>query len=124
MEKRPWLAAVLIFLPVLVGALTSALAQAYFQPVTLLVFKIDVGMVAFLFGAFLSLLIAVILGTGQRERTIFKKKLEDSLREVERGQRRFLRRRNHEVAYTAALNFRSAFHHGERIRRDAGFDAG
>lgn len=97
MEKRPWLAAVLIFLPVLLGALTSALAQAYFQPVTLLVFKIDVGMVAFLFGAFLSLMIAVILGTAQRERILFKKRLDDSLREVERGQRRFLRRLDHEI---------------------------
>ncbi len=97
MEKRPWLAPLLIFLPVTLGAIASALAQAWLHPVPLLVFKIDIGMTAFLAGCLLSLYIAVVTGAFHRANLVARRKLSEALREAERGQRRFLRRLDHEI---------------------------
>lgn len=57
MHRKIWF--VLIFLPFLLGTMASVLAQWLWSPVPLVAFKIDVEMVAFVTGVFLTL----ILGT-------------------------------------------------------------
>jgi two-component system, OmpR family, sensor kinase len=75
----------------------SVVAQGFFQPVPLLVFKIDVGMVAFVAGVIITLfLLLFYLGGLSRER-LSKRRLEQSLKEAELGRRRFLRRLDHEI---------------------------
>jgi two-component system OmpR family sensor kinase len=95
--KKSWLVLFLIALPFLSGALVSVLAQGFFQPVPLLVFKIDLGMVAFVAGAIITLfLLLFYLGGLSRER-LSQRMLEHSLKEAELGRRRFLRRLDHEI---------------------------
>jgi len=95
--KRSWLVLFLIALPFVSGVLVSVLAQGFFQPVPVLVFKIDVGMIAFVAGViitlfFLSFYAGSLLVERQSQRT-----LERSLKEAELGRRRFLRRLDHEI---------------------------
>jgi two-component system, OmpR family, sensor kinase len=95
--KRSWLVLLLIALPFVSGVLVSVLAQGFFQPVPVLVFKIDVGMIAFVAGViitlfFLSFYAGSLLVERQSQRT-----LERSLKEAELGRRRFLRRLDHEI---------------------------
>lgn len=122
MGKRPWLTFLLVLLPTLLGGLASVLAQIYWQPVPLLVFKVDVGMTAFLFGCLVTLLLAAVTLTGGQARAAARKKLFDSLRELERGQRRFLRRLDHEIKnpltglQAALANVRESPSKDERIR--------
>ncbi len=122
MTKKPWFYFLLVGLPFLLGVLTSALAQAFWQPVPLLVFKIDIGMVAFVFGLFLSLLlvayaVGVVLKEKQAERAIV-----EAQRRTEEGRIRFLRRLDHEIknpltAMRAALvNVRECKTEDERQR--------
>lgn len=122
MGKRPWLTFLLVLLPTLLGGLASVLAQIYWQPVPLLVFKVDVGMTSFLFGCLVTLLLAAVTLTGGQARAAARKKLFDSLRELERGQRRFLRRLDHEIKnpltglQAALANVRESPSKDERIR--------
>lgn len=95
--KKHWLVLLLIALPFLSGALASILAQGFFQPVPLLVFRIDIGMVAFVAGATITLfLLSFYLGSLLVERRS-QRMLERSLKEAELGRRRFLRRLDHEI---------------------------
>lgn len=97
MAKKNWLLPVLIFLPAFLGALASFLAQRIWNPVPLLVFRIDVGMVAFVTGVFLPLLLGTgYLGGWLRERGA-QRKIERSLQEAERGRQQFIRRLDHEM---------------------------
>jgi len=97
MRKKTWFAILLISLPLLLGALASALAQTFLKPVPLLVFKIDIGMVAFVSGLFLSLLLAVYaLGAWRKERQT-RDSLTELQRTAEESRRRFLRRLDHEI---------------------------
>ena len=97
MTKKPWLVLLLVCLPVLLGALASALAQAFWQPVPLLVFKIDIGMVVFVFGAIISLLLAAFaIGIGRKKKQI-QRSTAKFQRETEESRRRFLRRLDHEI---------------------------
>ncbi|MFZ5881407.1 MAG: sensor histidine kinase [Chloroflexota bacterium] len=89
--------AFLLLLPLLLGFLASALAQAFFAPVPVLVFKIDVGVLLFLLGALISLL----LGAGQwgaarkgREARLW---MEQAGRESRESRRQFIRRLDHEI---------------------------
>jgi two-component system OmpR family sensor kinase len=122
MSKRRWFYLILIGLPFLLGALTSVIAQSFFQPVPLVVFKIDVGMVAFVFGVFISLLLmAFALGMGRKERQL-QHSIIEAQRKTEEGRRRFLRRLDHEIknpltALRAALvNVRECKTEDERQR--------
>jgi two-component system, OmpR family, sensor kinase len=95
--KRSWLVLLLIALPFVSGVLVSVLAQGFFQPVPVLVFKIDVGMVAFVAGVIITLFLfsfyaGSLLVERQSQRT-----LERSLKDAELGRRRFLRRLDHEI---------------------------
>jgi len=122
MIKRIWFYILLISLPLLLGISASALAQALWNPVPLVVFRIDIGMVAFVFGAFLSVLLAAFAaGIRSREKQA-QSRIVESLREAEEGRVRFLRRLDHEIknpltALRAALvNVRECQTEDERQR--------
>lgn len=79
------------------GALASFGVQWLWNPVPLLVFRIDLGMLAFLLGAFITLFLGVAyLGGWIRERNV-RRVIERSLQESEQGRQRFLRRLDHEI---------------------------
>lgn len=120
--KKRWFYLILTGLPVLLGALTSIVAQAFFQPVYLLVFKIDVGMVAFVFGVIISLIGAAFsLGMAYRDKQAGRT-IAESYRKAEEGRRRFLRRLDHEIKNpltalrTALVNVRESQLEEERQR--------
>lgn len=97
MQKKIWLALLLVILPLLIGALASFLAQWIWNPVPLLVFKIDVGMVAFVSGVILTLFFGVgFLSAWLKERSA-QKTIEQSRQETEQGRQRFIRRLDHEM---------------------------
>jgi len=97
MYKKNWIVLILIFLPLLFGALASFIAQWLWNPVPLLVFKIDVGMVVFVSGVFITLLLGVAyLGGWIKERQA-RHVIERSLQESEQGRQRFIRRLDHEI---------------------------
>jgi two-component system OmpR family sensor kinase len=122
MSNKRWLFLILIGLPVFLGTLTSVVAQTFFRPVPLLVFKIDIGMVAFVVGVFISsLLAAFALGMERKERQV-QRFISESQRKVEEGRRRFLRRLDHEIKNpltalrTALVNVRESQSEDERQR--------
>ena len=122
MSKKLWFSLLLAGLPLLLGVLTSVIAQAFFQPVPLLVFKIDIGMVAFVFGLFISLLLATFaLGMKSKE-TQVRSSILEAQRKAEEGRRRFLRRLDHEIKNpltalrTALVNVRECKTEDERQR--------
>ena len=94
---RPLARFVVIALPTIFGALISALAQLFYAPVPLVAFKIDIGMAAFLFGVFLSLLLAAYY-FGSEVRAWYARQDEEGIRrEIEAERRRFIRRLDHEI---------------------------
>src|SRR6266498_4040545 len=97
MYKRNWIALLLVLLPLLLGALTSFLAQWLWNPVPLLVFKIDAGMVAFIVGVFITLLFSIAYFSGWIKERNAQRTIEQSLQESEQGRQRFLRRLDHEI---------------------------
>lgn len=122
MSKKTWLYLLLVSLPVLLGVLASALAQAFWQPVPLLVFKIDIGMVAFVLGLFISLVLAAYaFGMGRKEKQV-QRDMAELQRKTEEGRRRFLRRLDHEIKNpltalrTALVNVRESLLVEERQR--------
>jgi len=122
MTKKTWIALLIVSLPLLLGTLASALAQVFWQSVPLLVFKIDIGMVAFIFGAFITLLLtAFAIGIGFKKRQI-QRSIAESQRRAEEGRRRFLRRLDHEIKNpltalrTALVNVRESQSDDERLR--------
>ena len=122
MGKKFWFYLLLVSLPFLLGALVSVVAQAFFQPVPLIVFKIDIGMVAFVFGVFVSLLLAALaLGMEIKEKQV-QRSIVELQREAEEGRRRFLRRLDHEIKNpltalrTALVNVRESQQEDERQR--------
>jgi two-component system OmpR family sensor kinase len=97
MYKKNWIGLILIFLPLLFGALASFLAQWVWNPVPLLVFRIDVGMVAFVFGLFITLLLLVAYLSAWVKEQKAQQVIERSQQEFEQGRQRFLRRLDHEI---------------------------
>ena len=97
MFKRNWVVLLLVFLPLLLGALASVLAQRAWDNIPVLVFKIDVGMVAFVFGAFITLFLSGAFLSGLIKERKADRTIEKSLEEFERGRQRFLRRLDHEI---------------------------
>ncbi len=99
MHNKRLIVFLLIFLPLAAGVLASFAAQSIWNPdpVPILLFKIDVGMVAFIAGTFITLfLLAYRWGAAGNERRS-NKLIEESLRESEQGRQRFLRRLDHEI---------------------------
>ena len=117
-----YLRELLILLPVGLGVLASILAQVFFSPVPLLVFKIDVGMVVFIFGVFVTLLLFMSkVGGLSREREA-RKGINLFQHENAESRRQFIRRLDHEIKNpltglrTALVNLREAGAAGERER--------
>ena len=122
MLKKIWFYLILIALPVFVGGLASIVAQMIWRPVPLVVFKIDIGMVAFVFGLFLSLLLAAFAFGEWRKEADAQRAIAEAQRKTEEGRVRFLRRLDHEIknpltAMRAALvNVRECKTEDERQR--------
>jgi two-component system, OmpR family, sensor kinase len=122
MPKKSSIALALIFLPLLLGIAASLLAQSVWNPVPILVFKIDVGMVAFMAGLILTLfLLAFWLGYFRSERKA-QGQIENTVSDSEQERRRFIRRLDHEMKNpltglrTALVNLQEAQSREERIR--------
>jgi signal transduction histidine kinase len=95
--NKPFLRFLVILLPFMIGGLISILAQAFYAPVPLVAFKIDIGMLAFLFGLFLTFLVAAYY-FGIEIRAWYARQDEDEIRrEIEAERRRFIRRLDHEI---------------------------
>jgi len=120
--KKLWFYILLVSLPVLLGTLTSVIAQVFFQPVPLVVFKIDIGMVAFAFGLFISLLLTAFALGMKRKEIQARRSIAEAQRNAEDGRRRFLRRLDHEIKNpltalrTALVNVRESQQEDERQR--------
>lgn len=97
MSKKDWFFLLLLSLPLLLGALLSVLAQTFWQPVPLLAFKIDLGMVAFISGLFLSLLLFAFAAGSWRKEKQARRVIAEALSQSEEGRIRFLRRLDHEI---------------------------
>ena len=97
MQKKNWIALLLIILPLLVGAVASFLAQRIWDPVPLLVFRIDVGMVAFVSGVAITLFFGVGYLSGWLKERSAQKWIKQSMQESEQGRQRFIRRLDHEM---------------------------
>ncbi len=122
MSKRSWILLALIFLPLLMGTAASLLVQGLWNPVPILVFKIDVGMVAFMAGLLLTLyMLAFWIGSIRAEKKA-QQVVEETVNESELGRRRFLRRLDHEMKNpltglrAALVNLQEAQSKDERIR--------
>ena len=97
MSKKTWLVLFLLVVPLALGALASFLARWIWDHVPLVVFRIDLGMVLFVIGAFLSLLLGIaFLSAWIRERHA-RSLIERTLHESEHGRQRFIRRLDHEI---------------------------
>lgn len=122
MRKKLWFSLLILGLPVLLGALTSVIAQVFFKPVPLLVFKIDIGMVAFVFGLLISLLLTVFVFGMKRKEKQLQSSITESQLQAEDSRRRFLHRLDHEiknpltVLRTALVNVRESQLEDERQR--------
>ena len=120
--KKTLLVLLLISLPLLLGASASVLAQAFWQPVPLLVFKIDIGMVIFVAGVFITVLLAAYALGAWRQEGQNRRSLAESQQKAEESRRRFLRRLDHEIKNpltalrTALVNVRESHSENERHR--------
>ena len=97
MDKKNWIVAVLIFMPLFFGALASFFAPWIWNPVPLMVFKIDLGMVAFVSGVMITLFLGVGYLSGWFKEQQAQKTIQESLQESEQGRQRFIRRLDHEM---------------------------
>lgn len=120
--NKPFVRFIVIILPFIIGGLISVLAQAFYSPVPLVAFKIDIGMVAFLFGLFLTLLVAAYY-FGSEIRAWYARQDEEEIgREIEAERRRFIRRLDHEIKnpltglQAALVNIREASVPADRQR--------
>jgi len=122
MPKKSWIFLTLTLLPFLMGIGASLLAQGIWNPVPILVFKMDVGIVVFLAGLGITLfLLAIWIGAFSNAAQA-KRLIENSSREAEQGRKRFIRRLDHEMKNpltglrAALVNLQEAQSKDERIR--------
>ena len=111
MQKKRWINLFLLSLPLWVGLLSGILAQSFLQPEVPVLFQMDLGVAAFVFGGVVRqwTLFAFALGFLVALFLVFlyywdlrsirqaKTLIVDSLREVEQSRRSFLRRLDHEI---------------------------
>lgn len=121
MRSNKWIALALAFVPLFLGIAASFLAQGIWDPVPILVFKIDTGMVAFMGGLFLTLIcVSYLLGEWITHRKA-DRLLDETVKESEEGRRRFVRRLDHEIKNpltglrAAMVNLQEAQSKDERI---------
>ena len=122
MSRKSWFLLALTFLPFLLGILASLLVQGFWNPVPVLVFKVDIGVIAFVAGLAISaFFVAIWMGATSTENKAIRK-IEDAIHEAEQGRRRFLRRLDHEMKNpltglrAALVNLQEAQSKDERIR--------
>ena len=122
MPKKSWIFLILTLLPFLLGIGASILAQGLWNPVPILVFKMDVGVVMFVAGLFVTLLLLGIWSGATSNAGKASRLIDDAIREAEQGRRRFLRRLDHEMKNpltglrAALVNLQEAQSKDERIR--------
>ena len=122
MLKKNWIIILLAFLPLVGGIVASILAQWVWNPVPILVFKIDVGMVAFMAGFGVTIFLLGLHIASQLKEIQADKKIANTIRESEQGRRRFVRRLDHEIKNpltgmrAALVNLQEAQSKDERIR--------
>ncbi len=110
------------FLPLVGGLLASILVQWVWNPVPILVFKIDIGMMAFIAGFGITIFLLGLRIASQLKEAQAEKKIEDTVRASEQGRRRFIRRLDHEIKNpltgmrAALVNLQEAQSKDERIR--------
>lgn len=120
MQNKNWFVPVLICLPLCLGVLASLGAQWLWNPVPMLVFKIDVGMVAFVSGIVLTLFFSVAYVSGWIKERNAQQMIERSQQESEQGRQRFVRRLDHEIKNpltglrAALVNLQESVHVEER----------
>jgi two-component system, OmpR family, sensor kinase len=121
MHSNKWIALALALVPLFLGIAVSFLAQWLWDPVPILVFKIDTGMVAFMGGLFLTLVcVSYVSGQWLAHRKA-DRLMEETLQQSEEGRRRFLRRLDHEIKNpltglrAAMVNLQEAQSKEERI---------
>ena len=124
MDKKRWLVPVLIAMPILLGALASFFAPWIWDTVPVLVFKIDVGMVAFVSGLVITLFLGASYFGAWRKEQSAQQQIERSAQESEQGRQRFIRRLDHEMknpltGLRAALVNLQETHDSEDRRRAA-----
>jgi two-component system, OmpR family, sensor kinase len=120
--KRPWLALLIVGLPLLLGGLIPLLALAFSLPIPVLVFRVDTATVVFAIGALLTLIAAgTYLGAWLRDRQA-RWEAQQMAAEAERSRIRFMRRLDHEIKnpltglQVALTNLRESQVPGERER--------
>src|SRR5690242_17414319 len=122
MLKKNWIIILLAFLPLVGGIFASFVAQWIWNPVPILVFKIDVGMVAFIAGFGVTIFLLGLQIASQLKEIQADKKVAETIRESEQGRRRFVRRLDHEIKNpltgmrAALVNLQEAQSKDERIR--------
>ena len=122
MTRKSWIFLVLTFVPFLLGIGASLLAQSFWIPIPILVFKMDVGVVMFIAGTAITLLSFGVWAGATANAARARRSIEESSREAEHGRRRFLRRLDHEMKNpltgmrAALVNLQEAQNKDERIR--------
>jgi len=97
MTRKSWIFLALTLLPILLGIASSFLVPGIWNPVPILVFKMDVGVVLFIAGTAITLFLFGIWAGATVQAAQAKYMIENSVRETEHGRRRFLRRLDHEM---------------------------
>lgn len=121
MPKKSWIILALISVPLLVGIAASLLVQSVWNPVPILVFKIDVGMVAFMVGLFITLFLLAFWFGYMLTASRGQQRIDKTVAEYELGRRRFIRRLDHEMKNpltglrAALVNLQEAQSKEERI---------
>jgi two-component system OmpR family sensor kinase len=86
-----------VALPVLLGALASVYVQNALVSVPILAFRVDVGMAAFVFGIFLSLLLGAYFFGDESRNWFARAEVDEVRRETVENRRQFIRRLDHEI---------------------------
>ena len=122
MMRKSWIFLVLTFLPSLLGIGASLLAQGFWNPVPILVFKMDVGVVAVIAGLVITLFLLAAWSGASSTAGRTRRLIDNAIRDAEQGRRRFLRRLDHEMKNpltglrAALVNLQEARSKDERIR--------
>jgi len=117
----------LILLPLLLGALSSYLAQVFWKPIPVLVFKVDAAMTIFVVGVFVTLLLAAVTVGDWRKRKETSREIDKVKKVEDESRRRFIHRLDHEIKnpltglQAALVNLQEA--PGPEERRQAGLNA-
>jgi len=112
----------LALLPIVLGALASLFAQIYFDSVPILAFRVDIGMAAFIFGIFLTLLLGAYFFGDESRGWFARQEVTEVRRDMSESRRHFIRRLDHEIKnpltglQAALVNMQEAADESDRCR--------